>query len=94
MSRLLAAPSSPLLHRLYTPSKILTAMRLSGAVDFDLPEQKVELKEDGLPDKLVRRERWRAIVWSRSACWPPMRRWPVLPRERSAHRQPLSRRAR
>ncbi len=45
--------------RLYTLSTTLTAMRLErGAIDFDLPEQKVELKEDGLPDKLVRRERW------------------------------------
>ena len=49
----------PMFDRLYTLSKTLTAMRLErGAVDFDLPEQRVELKEDGLPDKLVRRERW------------------------------------
>lgn len=49
----------PLFERLLTLSKTLTAMRLErGAIDFDLPEQKVELGEDGLPSKLVRRERW------------------------------------
>ncbi|MDP3157886.1 MAG: ribonuclease R [Archangium sp.] len=49
----------PQFDRLYKLSTTLTAMRLArGAIDFDLPEQKVELKEDGLPDKLVRRERW------------------------------------
>ncbi|MDP1824767.1 MAG: ribonuclease R [Archangium sp.] len=49
----------PMFDRLYALSQTLTAMRLErGAIDFDLPEQKVELKEDGLPDKLVRRERW------------------------------------
>jgi len=45
--------------RLHTLAKTLTAMRLErGAIDFDLPEQRVELKEDGLPERLVRRERW------------------------------------
>lgn len=49
----------PLFDRLYTLSKTLTKMRIArGAVDFDLPEQKVELGEDGLPARLVRRERW------------------------------------
>ncbi len=49
----------PQFDRLYKLSTTLTAMRLArGAIDFDLPEQRVELKEDGLPDKLVRRERW------------------------------------
>jgi ribonuclease R len=49
----------PMFDRLYTLSKTLTAMRLArGAIDFDLPEQKVELGEDGLPVRLVRRERW------------------------------------
>ena len=49
----------PMFDRLYKLSQTLTAMRLErGAIDFDLPEQRVELKEDGLPDKLVRRERW------------------------------------
>lgn len=45
--------------RLNTLAKTLTAMRLErGAIDFDLPEQRVELREDGLPERLVRRERW------------------------------------
>jgi ribonuclease R len=37
----------------------LTAMRLArGAIDFDLPETRVELDAHGLPAKMVRRERW------------------------------------
>jgi ribonuclease R len=49
----------PHFDRLMTLAKTLTAMRLArGAIDFDLPEQKVELGEDGLPTRLVRRERW------------------------------------
>ncbi len=45
--------------RLYTLSKTLTKMRIArGAIDFDLPEQRVELGDDGLPARLVRRERW------------------------------------
>ena len=49
----------PQFERLMTLATTLTQMRLDrGAIDFDLPELKVELKEDGLPDKLVRRERW------------------------------------
>lgn len=49
----------PHFDRLMTLARTLTAMRLGrGAIDFDLPEQKVELGEDGLPTRLVRRERW------------------------------------
>ena len=49
----------PQFERLNTLAKTLTRMRLErGAIDFDLPELKVELKEDGLPKQLVRRERW------------------------------------
>lgn len=49
----------PLFDRLYNLSTTLTRMRIErGAVDFDLPEQKVELGDDGLPVRLVRRERW------------------------------------
>ncbi|MFZ5440768.1 MAG: ribonuclease R [Myxococcota bacterium] len=45
--------------RLYELSKTLTVMRLGrGAIDFDLPEQRVELGEDGLPLRLVQRMRW------------------------------------
>jgi ribonuclease R len=45
--------------RLNTLAKTLTKMRIDrGAIDFDLPELKVQLKEDGLPEQLVRRERW------------------------------------
>jgi len=45
--------------RLNNLAKTLTKMRLArGAIDFDLPEMKVELKEDGLPNQLVKRERW------------------------------------
>ncbi|MGV3621585.1 MAG: ribonuclease R [Archangium sp.] len=49
----------PLFDRLYNLSTTLTKMRIDrGAVDFDLPEQRVELGDDGLPVRLVRRERW------------------------------------
>lgn len=45
--------------RLFQLSKTLNRMRIDrGAVDFDLPEQKVELGDDGLPKRLVKRERW------------------------------------
>ncbi len=45
--------------RLLSLSKTLHTMRVArGAVDFDLPEQRVELGDDGLPVRLVRRERW------------------------------------
>jgi ribonuclease R len=40
-------------------ARTLTKMRLArGAIDFDLPEHKVELGDDGLPVRLVKRERW------------------------------------
>lgn len=49
----------PQFERLMALARSLTKMRLErGAIDFDLPEQKVELGDDGLPVKLVRRERW------------------------------------
>ncbi|MBL8911126.1 MAG: RNB domain-containing ribonuclease, partial [Archangium sp.] len=49
----------PQFERLMALARTLTTMRLErGAIDFDLPEQKVELGEDGLPVKLVKRERW------------------------------------
>jgi ribonuclease R len=45
--------------RAFALSKTLTAMRMArGAIDFDLPETRPELGPDGLPTKLVRRERW------------------------------------
>ncbi|MBL9037560.1 MAG: ribonuclease R [Archangium sp.] len=50
----------PLFERANELAKRLTAMRRArGAVDFDLPETRVELNEaDGLPARMVRRERW------------------------------------
>ncbi|MFT3708632.1 MAG: ribonuclease R [Archangium sp.] len=49
----------PQFERLMSLARTLTKMRLErGAIDFDLPEQKVELGDDGLPVKLVKRERW------------------------------------
>lgn len=39
-------------------AKTLTAMRLKrGAIDFDIPESKIELEADGQPRQMVRRER-------------------------------------
>ncbi len=44
--------------RANTLAKTLTAMRLTrGAIDFDLPESKIELEADGQPKRMVRRER-------------------------------------
>ena len=34
------------------------AARSAASIDFDLPETRVELDDDGLPVRLVRRERW------------------------------------
>lgn len=49
----------PHFEKLLALSKTLTKMRLErGAIDFDLPEMKVQLKDDGLPEMLVKRERW------------------------------------
>ncbi|MHB8877545.1 MAG: ribonuclease R [Myxococcaceae bacterium] len=48
----------PLLERAMALSRALTAMRkLRGAIDFDLPESKVELDDEGKPSRMVRRER-------------------------------------
>lgn len=42
-----------------TLAKILTRMRLDrGAIDFDLPENRVVLNEAGLPTHMAQRERW------------------------------------
>ncbi len=50
---------APLFRRAHALAQCLTTMRLKrGAIDFDLPETRVELGEDGLPARLVRRERW------------------------------------
>jgi ribonuclease R len=49
----------PMLREAHALMKALNAMRVRrGAVDFDLPETRPELGDDGLPLKLVRRERW------------------------------------
>ncbi|MBK7858742.1 MAG: VacB/RNase II family 3'-5' exoribonuclease [Archangiaceae bacterium] len=48
----------PLFEKLLELSKVLTKMRLMrGAIDFDISETKVELKEDGTPSHMARRER-------------------------------------
>src|SRR6185436_10414824 len=48
----------PLFEKLLELSRVMTKMRLErGAIDFDLYETKVELKEDGTPKQMVRRER-------------------------------------
>ncbi|MCU0699175.1 MAG: ribonuclease R, partial [Myxococcaceae bacterium] len=50
---------APMLKEAHRLMKALNAMRVRrGAVDFDLPETRPELGDDGLPVKLVRRERW------------------------------------
>ncbi|MBS1152045.1 MAG: rnr [Myxococcaceae bacterium] len=47
-----------LFYRANTLAKTLTAMRLKrGAIDFDIPESKIELLPDGQPLRMVRRER-------------------------------------
>ncbi len=49
----------PLFQRAHALATRLTAMRLErGAIDFDLPENRVELDEGGQPLRLVQRERW------------------------------------
>jgi ribonuclease R len=49
----------PMLVEAHRLMKALNAMRVRrGAVDFDLPETRPELGDDGLPVRLVRRERW------------------------------------
>jgi ribonuclease R len=50
---------APMLREAHQLMKALNAMRVRrGAVDFDLPETRPELGDDGLPLRLVRRERW------------------------------------
>ncbi len=49
----------PMLEEAHRLMKVLNRMRVNrGAVDFDLPETRPELDEQGLPVRLVRRERW------------------------------------
>lgn len=49
----------PLFRRANELAKALAKMRRErGAVDFDLPERRVELDEKGLPVQMVERERW------------------------------------
>lgn len=49
----------PMFERLLALSHALHGMRSRrGAIDFDLPETRVELGEDGQPLRMVRRERW------------------------------------
>lgn len=49
----------PLFQRAHALATRLTAMRLErGAIDFDLPENRVELDERGQPARMVQRERW------------------------------------
>ncbi len=49
----------PMLEEALRLTKALNRMRVNrGAVDFDLPETRPELDDQGLPVKLVRRERW------------------------------------
>lgn len=49
----------PMLVEAHALSQTLHRMRMQrGAVDFDLPETRPELDEQGLPTRLVRRERW------------------------------------
>jgi ribonuclease R len=48
----------PLFERLQGVSRALRAMRKErGAIDFDLPEHKVVMGEDGLPERMEKRER-------------------------------------
>lgn len=48
----------PLFERLLAVSRALRAMRKErGAIDFDLPEHKVVMGEDGFPDRMEKRER-------------------------------------
>ncbi|HEX8705581.1 MAG TPA: ribonuclease R [Myxococcaceae bacterium] len=48
----------PLFERLLAVSRALRAMRKErGAIDFDLPEHKVVMGEDGLPERMEKRER-------------------------------------
>ncbi len=50
---------APLFERANALATTLTAMRRKrGAIEFDLPETRVELDEQGLPKGMVRRERW------------------------------------
>lgn len=50
---------APMLRRAHALSTVLHAMRMArGAIDFDLPENRVELDERGQPLRLVQRERW------------------------------------
>ncbi|MBE2251549.1 MAG: ribonuclease R [Myxococcus sp.] len=49
----------PMLEDAHRLIKALNAMRNArGAIDFDLPETRPELDDQGLPVRLVRRERW------------------------------------
>ncbi|HLL00045.1 MAG TPA: ribonuclease R [Myxococcaceae bacterium] len=48
----------PLFERLLAVSRALRAMRKErGAIDFDLPEHKVVMGEDGMPERMEKRER-------------------------------------
>lgn len=52
------APFMPMLHDLRDLAEILKQMRLRrGAIDFDFPEYKIILDEDGVPLRLEKRER-------------------------------------
>lgn len=47
-----------MLHRAGRLARVLTKMReRRGAIDFDLPETRIELDDDGMPLRMVRRER-------------------------------------
>jgi ribonuclease R len=53
------AAFAPLFQRANALAQTLTAMRVArGAIDFDLPERRVELDDKGLPVRMVQRERW------------------------------------
>jgi ribonuclease R len=49
----------PLFQRAHALATRLTAMRIErGAIDFDLPENRIELDERGQPLRMAQRERW------------------------------------